>query len=207
MKISEDIKALAEQDGRKAIIGYKDATIEVKEVSDIELGKTIKIIGYLSTFNGTDRSNDTVLAGAFLDTLVNRQSKLPLLLNHERETKYQCGSFTAIEDDFGLLINADFLVTEKTIHEARLIASGHLVTLSMGGIFFYADDKDMLGRNVIEKVELLEGSIVVIPCNQDAIFTVAKKEQLAEPQPTPRVLTKAEKIGTIKNILRSKKNV
>ena len=199
MKLTSQIKALAEQTEHKAVVGYKYGELKVMgDVSKIEIGQTIKLSGYLSTFNSTDRVNDTVLPGAFTRTLANRLTRFPLLLDHEQETSDQCGSFTAIQDEVGLLIDADFLVTEETIHQARLIVAGHLVTMSMGGIFFYDDLLDEFNRNVIRTVELYEGSIVVIPANQEAIFTVVKENaQVGSPPKDEQVSCTKERVKEI----------
>jgi HK97 family phage prohead protease len=191
--------------------GSKTADIKAVETEnqDIKIGDTIDLEGYLSTFGNVDRQGDIVLRGAFAITL-SQQSQFPLLLNHENETNSQCGSFKCQEDDYGLFFQAKFLVTEETIHEARLIKAGHLSTCSMGGLFKYKQVLDVNNNAYIEEVRLYEGSIVPIPANEKASFIslkslldVEKAQVTAESE--KEQVSDETKIERIKKILKGKK--
>ena len=170
------------------------------------VGETIKIEGYLSTFKNVDRQGDVVAAGAF-DKTVKKQKVYPLLKNHNYCTEQQMGDFTCKVDDYGLQTKAEIVCTPENMHECMLIKAGKLKTTSMGGLFKYSDKKDKNGNNIIEEVELLEGSIVSIPANPLAIVTrkslyeEAKSEPVANAKSEPVAKTKAEEL---KILLRSK---
>lgn len=196
-------------DAENLAIGRKYAEVKAVDdgVTDVKIGDTIRLSGYLSTFGGVDRSNDTVMKGAFTKSLKN-QAKYPLLINHEAKTDTQVGSFTAVEDDYGLKWDASFLVTEKTLHEARLIKAGHLTTASMGGIFKYGERSKAGEPNRIDEVILFEGSIVPVPCNQDAVFT-ALKSLSVENEPVNQSaenaqVSNSDKVLEVKNILKKR---
>lgn len=141
-----------------------------KEAIRDYLNVTVK--GYLSTFEGTtkaDRDGDYVVQGAFAETLPKFLERNPVMLrDHVNATEHVVGSFSkAVEDDRGLYVEA-MLSNAPDIRNIRFkVAEGHLRTLSMGGIFHRSED----GRGIF-KVDLWEGSIVAIPANPDATFSV-----------------------------------
>lgn len=180
----------AENDVDLKSAGIYEITTEIKAVeldsdSELKIGDEIEFEGYLSTFGGTDRANDTVLVGAFKRCL-RKQKKYPFLKNHNSITGCQIGSFTAKEDDTGLLIKGTILIDENSIHEVRLLQKEHINTTSMGGIFYYKRnpegylERDSKGRFIIEEVSLFEGSLVPVPCNQDAKITLRTFEPIDE---------------------------
>lgn len=160
--------------------------IEIKAFEgDLRMGDEIEFSGYLSTFDGTDRGNDTVLTGAFKECL-RKQKSFPFLKNHCSTTGCQIGSFKAKEDEKGLKITGKIMVDENSIHEVRLLQKKHINTTSMGGAFGYKRNKDGLmerdkkGRWVIEKVALFEGSLVPVPMNPDATINTRTFEAIEE---------------------------
>lgn len=136
----------------------------------------IKISGLLSSFKNEDREGDIVMDGAFDETVaeLKRAGKLPMLKDHSADTDSQIGSFTkfAITDE-GLEVEGFISRTRETEHIIKLIEDGHLNTLSMGGLFKFANggQRDKKNRRMIEKVGLLEGSVVVVPANPKAVFS------------------------------------
>jgi HK97 family phage prohead protease len=132
----------------------------------------VTIRGYLSTWQETtpeDVSGDYVVRGAFRETLPQFMAKNPVMLrDHGRGTEDVVGHFTkAVEDSRGLYVEAMLSNAPDLVGLRFRVAEGHLRTLSMGGIFHYLAD----GRG-IGKVDLWEGSIVAIPANPDALFSV-----------------------------------
>ena len=166
-----------------------------------DIGEVIKISGYLSTFKNVDRQGDIVVQGAF-DKTLKKNKVFPLLRNHNYSTEDQMGDFKCNVDEKGLMINAEIICTEETMHECMMIKAGKLKTTSMGGLFRYSDKKDKNGNNLIEEVELLEGSIVSIPANPMAIITVkslSKSESVAEVKSEP-----VDRASEVKKLLRRK---
>ena len=143
------------KDGSGRIIDYADIVIE----------------GYLSTFEAVtkaDRDGDAVEEGAFADTITEFMKNPVLLVDHINMVEYLAGSFTIVkEDKKGLRIRAEVTNSPDMVAVRFKIAEGILKALSMGGIFYYKED-----RRTIFKVKLWEGSLVSIPANQDALFQV-----------------------------------
>lgn len=145
---------------------------EVKSLNQTDSAGSIRIKGYLSTFENTDRQNDVVLPTAF-DETIKGLKKLPMLRDHVNMVDCQIGSWdTFIIDKKGLYVEGVIERTEKTEHLIALVKGGHLDTISMGGLFKYNDRPDVKGRNVLAVATVLEGSVVVIPANAEATFTM-----------------------------------
>ena len=151
----------------------------VHEVSKFNLADSaeegsasLKITGYLSTFHNTDRQNDIILQGAFDSTLKGLES-LPMLVDHSNKVNSHVGSWSNFRVDAkGLLADGVIIRSENTEHIQALIKGGHINTLSIGGVFKYANNgnasKD--GTFSVEKIALLECSIVSVPANPLARF-------------------------------------
>lgn len=195
--------------------GYFEKQVEIKaklEGDDNEdrlLGKTIIISGYLAVFGNVDRQNDVISIGAFKNALASQQI-YPLLLDHCARTESLAGSFVGLEDMTGLYIQGKFLITEENCHQAQMILAGHLNRLSIGGVFVYEDMPRSDGAYIIKEVNLMEGSIVVIPANPFCIFSVdslneGEVEKSEKPTQVKEIST-ADKIKEA-NILLAKKKL
>jgi HK97 family phage prohead protease len=142
------------------IVDYQDVTLE----------------GYLSTFKNvteSDRDGDYVEPGAFRQTIPAFMKNPVLLVNHDHSVENLAGRFIElVEDQLGLWFRAELsnAPSDRMRHIRALVVEGHLRTTSMGGIFHYKDD----GRGIF-KVDLIEGSLVAIPSNPDAIFSVPRR--------------------------------
>lgn len=162
---------------------------EIKEGDNVVDYRDVQISGYLSTFKSTtesDRDGDYVDQGAFTDTIPKFMRNPVMLVNHWNSVENIGGSFTKVkEDKKGLYVEGKLSNSQAPgmIDLRAKVAEGHLRTLSMGGIFHYKED----GRGIF-KVDLWEGSLVAIPANPDATFSV---RQLTEHE------SKAVKQGVI----------
>lgn len=151
----------------KKFVPIKDADGKVIDYSNVTIS------GYLSTFGNvtaSDRDGDVVEAGAFKETIQSFMKNPVLLMDHWNSVENIAGRFTEVrEDGKGLFVTATISdsQTDKMRHVRALVAEGNLKTLSMGGRFSYRDD----GRTIF-KVDLYEGSLVSIPANPDALFSV-----------------------------------
>lgn len=156
-----DLKA----EGVKKATPIKDAAGRVVDFSDVS------IEGYLSTFEAVtkaDRDGDVVEDGAFADTIPEFMKNPVMLVDHVNMVEYLAGNFTQVKEDRnGLRIKAEVSNSPDMINVRFKIVEGILKALSMGGIFYYKED-----RRTIFKVKLWEGSLVSIPANQDALFSV-----------------------------------
>jgi HK97 family phage prohead protease len=151
-------------DAKKARI-IKDDEDEIKDIQNVTID------GYLSTFQGTtpfDRQGDYVKAGAFKETL-DRFRKNPVMLrDHTNVCECLVGKFFQIEEDGKGLRFTGQLSNAPDVKSIRFkVAEGILCSCSMGGFFHYEAD----GHGIF-KVELFEGSLVPIPANPDARYSV-----------------------------------
>lgn len=133
--------------------------------------RDVEIRGYLSTFKGTtesDRDGDVVEDGAFAETIAEFNKNPVMLRDHLNMVSHLAGQFTKVKEDKRGLYVEGRLSNAPDTRDARFkVAEGILKSLSMGGIFYYKED-----RRTIFKVKLWEGSLVPIPANQDALFQV-----------------------------------
>lgn len=174
--IEQELIELAERYIKSYGLDRKNLNL-VKELNSFDVkadddGEQITISGYLSTFRNVDRQNDVVKKGAF-DEAIKGLKKLPMLRDHRNSVDYQLGSFTTFKvDSKGLYVEGKISKTAINEHTRKLIEDGHLDTLSMGGLFRYDDRPNKNGNSVIAEVFLLEGSVVSIPANPKATFTM-----------------------------------
>jgi len=150
------------QDGMKGV-AIKDQSNRVVDYADV------MIAGYGSTFahvTAKDRDGDTVMPGAFTETIREFKRNPVMLIDHKNSVENIAGSYTEVmQDDVGLRVVGKVSNAPELRTIRFLIMEGHLKTLSMGGVFLYGPD-----GHTIEKVYLFEISLVAIPANPDAIF-------------------------------------
>jgi len=134
------------------------------------------IKGYITTFGNTDREGDIVDEKAFNSTIKELRF-VPILRNHINKTQDQMGLFTTFGiDSEGVYAEGFISNTPETQHERKLIKDGALNSFSMGGLCRYE-------KNVIKEVALLEASIVAIPANEKAKFTIKSILEKSEEVP------------------------
>jgi HK97 family phage prohead protease len=150
------------QDGTKGV-AIKDQSNRVVDYADV------MIAGYGSTFahvTAKDRDGDTVMPGAFTETIREFKRNPVMLIDHKNSVENIAGSYTeVVQDDIGLRVVGKVSNAPELSTVRFLIMEGHLKTLSMGGVFLYGPD-----GHTIEKVYLFEISLVAIPANPDALF-------------------------------------
>jgi len=162
---------------------FKPIPVEGKN-TPTRAGDGVKIKGYASTPT-LDRYNDVVEPGAFRESIVKNYRKNPIVLfQHNPERPVGYATHMSI-DDKGLYIEAqikDYDVEEK-------ILAGILRAFSIGYIPTKTEFQDEEGnkldptkdniwakgvKRIIKKVDLVENSIVSVPANPDALFTMEK---------------------------------
>jgi HK97 family phage prohead protease len=145
-----------------------DSAIKAVDAGEGEL----KIDGYASTVS-VDRSADVILASAWNKSggLNNYKSNPILLFNHNYDKPI--GKVVEMgTDSKGLRIKG--IISKSAGDVYNLVKEGVLTTFSVGFLIKDADyDKESDGL-IIKDAELLEVSVVSVPCNQDATFSVAK---------------------------------
>lgn len=139
----------------------------------------LTIKGYANT-KDRDRVGDVVLPEAFKNQLPEYMENPILLFMHDWDRP--CGKVvSAIIDDKGLLIEAEITNAKSAEDIREMVKDGTLKTFSIGYNELDSDwDKDT-ATNYVKEIELLEISIVTIPCNTQAKFEV--KPDIAIPEP------------------------
>ncbi len=133
--------------------------------------------GYASVFDGSDSYNDTILKGAFSETLKDRDRPPVMLFGHNSEKVI--GKWLDMrEDDKGLLVKGEF--TPGHTEAMNVLASmrhGAIDGISIGFRIPKggSEEKDDGGRT-IKEIDLIETSIVTFPADLDARVTVVKKD-------------------------------
>lgn len=130
----------------------------------------IRITGMAST-SDTDRIGDIIEPRAWKEGLKNFSKNPILLFNHDYNKPVGKVTDWSITDK-GLEITGEISKAAKKLY--KLIEDGVLRTFSVGFIIEDAVYNEKTGGLNITKAELLEVSVVSIPMNQDATFSVAK---------------------------------
>ena len=147
-------------------------TSTFKSYDEEEDDGSIKIRGYAST-NDTDRSGDIVESSAWQKSggLDNYKNNPILLFNHNYDTPIGKTTSLAITEK-GLQIEGK--ISKSAGHIAEMVKEGILSAFSVG---FRVKDADWIDETEgyrIKDAELFEVSVVSVPANQGAIFSVTK---------------------------------
>lgn len=150
---------------------YLNSSFEAKAIS--KGNKSLKIAGYANT-TAKDRAGDIVTAEAWAKGVENFRRNPVMLYQH----KHDCpiGRFDSITvDKKGIYVEGNVSeAAEKNYGIHTLIKDGALKSFSVG---FRVKDGKYNSKDdtmLITDVELLEISIVSVPCNQDSLFSLRK---------------------------------
>lgn len=150
---------------------YLNSSFETKAIS--KKTKSLKIAGYANT-TAKDRANDVVTAEAWAKGVDNYRKNPVLLYQHKHDNPI--GRVDNIRvDRKGIFVEAAVSEAAEKNHGVQtLIKDGALKSFSVGFRVkdgkYNRDDDSML----ITDVELLEISIVSVPCNQESLFSIRK---------------------------------
>ena len=139
--------------------------------------------GYGSTFGGEpDAYGDVIAAGAYTDSLAAHKAKgtMPKLF-WQHNSGEPIGKWTgASEDDHGLLMEGKLNMDVQRGREAyALLKAGDIDGLSIGyRIKEYSVDMDT-GVWTLEKLDLIEVSIVSVGANENAVVSSVKAAKAA----------------------------
>lgn len=138
-----------------------------------EDGDLISITGYAST-NDKDRDGDIVAADAWKDPdAMSNYLNNPIILS-QHDQRLPIGRMVSHEvDEKGLKITAEISKAAGNVFD--LVKQGILKTFSIGFRIKDADWNSALDAFLIKSVELFEVSIVSVPANQSAVFSVSKQ--------------------------------
>jgi HK97 family phage prohead protease len=145
--------------------------------------------GYASVFGGLDSYNDTVMKGAYEETLKERERPVRMRWNHFGEV---VGKWLEIrEDDKGLYVKGQLTPNHSKANDIRaLLKHGAIDGLSIG-YFIVDDEPNGYGGRNLKQIELIEISIVEEPADLGASITGIKTK-----------LEKAESLADIEASLR-----
>lgn len=150
---------------------YLNSSFEAKALS--KGSKSLKIAGYANT-TAKDRAGDIVTAEAWAKGVENFRQNPVMLYQH----KHDCpiGRFDSITvDKKGIYVEGTVSEAAEKNHGIHtLIKDGALKSFSVGfrvkdGKYNHNDD-----TMLITDVELLEISVVSVPCNQESLFSLRK---------------------------------
>src|SRR5210317_221174 len=150
---------------------YLNSAFETKSFK--KGSKSLKIAGYANTV-AKDRSGDVVTAQAWAKGVENYRRNPVLLYQHKHENPI--GRVDKITvDKKGIFVEAAVSEAAEKNHGVQtLIKDGALKSFSVGFRVkdgkYNRDDDTMM----ITDVELLEISVVSVPCNQDSLFSIRK---------------------------------
>lgn len=166
-KFSTLTKVPAGGKSMKKIFKLDSAIKSIEETEDQEL----KIAGYAST-GSVDRAYDKILPTAWSKGgLKNFELNPILLFNHNYDKPI--GRVVEMQTDkTGLKIKG--IISKSAGDVYNLVKEGVLSTFSVGFVIKDADYDKSVDGLVVKDAELLEVSVVSVPCNQDATFSVAK---------------------------------
>lgn len=136
------------------------------------------IEGYASTYGNTDLGGDIVERGAFTQTLLHNNNRIPLLRDHEYTTDALMGVAYLSDDEKGLPFKAMMDLADPAV--ASVYGKIKMMTengLKMGVSIGYQTVKSEPGENGIRRLKELalhEISITPFPMNTEATITAAK---------------------------------
>lgn len=132
---------------------------------------SLKFSGYASVFDGLDSYGDTIQAGAYKNTIENRDRPVQLRWNHYGPV---IGKFTEIyEDEKGLFVSGELTKGHSVAEDtAALLRHGAISGLSIGYVVKDFEQQGVV--RVLKDIELFEISVVETPADNNAHITTVK---------------------------------
>jgi hypothetical protein len=141
-------------------------------------------VGYASTFGNVDSYGDTIVKGAYKETL--KVNGLPKMFFNHDSSAVPIGKWVkAAEDDYGLLLTGEFTPGNALAAEVKAaLKHGTVDSMSIGYALRKGDYVDTEGGRTIKKVaRLAETSIVTFPADKFArvdLSSVKFADEMAE---------------------------
>jgi HK97 family phage prohead protease len=150
----------------------KFAPLDLKEVSEEGMFE-----GYASKFGDRDQGGDTVMRGAFKNSLRSRKPKAVKML-WQHDPSYPIGVWEEMsEDATGLYVKGRLLTSVQKAKETyELMKAGIIDGLSIGYRTVKALRDDATGERQLKEVDLWEISLVTFPMLTSATVTSVKGE-------------------------------
>lgn len=153
----------------------KDVKTSEEEAEGRKMGM---IEGYASTYGNTDLGGDVVEKGAFTQTLLHNNSRIPLLRDHEYTTDALMGVAYLSDDEKGLPFKAMMDLGDPAVASVygkiKMMAEhGLKMGVSIGYNTIKSEPGDK-GVRRLKELALHEISITPFPMNTEAVITSAK---------------------------------
>ena len=174
-------------------LNFTDADIKLDDGSG-------RFSGYASKWGGVDSYGDTILKGAFAETIGRRQPKM----FYQHDWNMPIGKWTTVrEDDIGLFVEGELTPNLSLAADVRAsMLHGTLDGLSIGGYLKKGDyEETETGRTIKKWSELVEVSPVVFPADGAARIEQVKGADLIE------VISDIESIRDFERFLRDAGNL
>lgn len=142
-------------------------------------GDTPTFEGYASTFGNVDSYGDTIVKGAYAETL--KKNGLPKMFFNHDSYEVPLGKWVkAEEDDYGLLLTGEFTPGNAKAAEVRAaLLHGTVDSMSIGYSLKAGDfDETTDGRTIRKVHRLLETSIVTFPADKFARVDLASVKSI-----------------------------
>lgn len=126
-------------------------------------------VGYASTFGNVDSYGDTIVKGAYADTL--KSHGMPKMFFNHDAAAVPIGKWVeAKEDDYGLLLTGEFTPGNALAQEVKAaLQHGTLDSMSIGYMLKKGDyETTDTGRTIKKIARLAETSIVTFPADSFA---------------------------------------
>lgn len=171
------------------MLKQKSTSLQVKQLTE---DGTIE--GYLNTFNHIDRIGDNTQKGAFTKSINKIKANgdvLPMLFGHDH-TKV-AGVWTEIkEDENGLYgkgkLNLDTQLGKELYSNIKM---GAVKGISIGYFEVDTDYDAKSGAKLLKELDLIEASIVLLPCNEQSQVEAVKTALEQGEQPSKVQVEKA----------------
>jgi HK97 family phage prohead protease len=129
-----------------------------------QAGKTRTFSGYASVFNGVDAYGDTILPGAYKDSLAKRR---PMFFYGHNPGRVLGKWVETKEDDVGLYVTGEFTPGHSDADDVYASLKHEALSgLSIGYVPLETEDTEQ-GR-ILKKIDLFEISIVSMPADDEA---------------------------------------
>jgi HK97 family phage prohead protease len=141
-------------------------------------------VGYASTFGNVDSYGDTIVKGAYAETL--KVNGLPKMFFNHDSSSVPIGKWVkAEEDDYGLLLTGEFTPGNSLAAEVKAaLKHGTVDSMSIGYSLRKGDYEDTpAGRTINKVARLAETSIVTFPADKFArvdLSSVKYADEMAE---------------------------
>lgn len=147
---------------------------EIKSVKAVGEGDNppLKIKGYANTIT-KDRAGDVILSEAWTTSnALKNFMKNPIMLFGHNHSRPIGKILDLVPTESGLMVEGEVSAADIQIYS--LIRDEVLKTFSVGFYIKDAEWDDMTETFIIKDLELLEISVVSVPCNQDSTFSLSK---------------------------------